>query len=171
VKFVRSVFSTVLATLGAGVLIGGIAVGAFAFSIYLIERAWPSSSEARIIGPREPSLAANFLQNPMSVLVCWTAYDADATYDMRVHRWDFGSVHTEVLHEISLVPCGGKFGTTHFFSADNLYHLELRACVGRTCSDWVPVTQGANHWLQVPCASGGEGCYHANEGGDAQAVR
>lgn len=167
----RSVFGTVLATVGAGVLIGAVAIGAFGMSIYLIERALPSG-EATTTSPTHVSVAPNFLGEPAIVLVCWRAYDPDATYDLLVRHWDFGEEWTELRENVDLVPCGNDFGATHTFSAENLYHLMLRACVDRRCSEWTPVTSGDQHWLQIPCYSAsGEGCYYGNEGSDAQAVR
>jgi hypothetical protein len=172
VKLIQSFFRTLLATVGAGAVIAGFALGAFAASVYLIERAFPSKTEAVVIRPGDTRLAPMFMENPMAVLVCWKSYEKGASYDLLIRHWDFGNEWTEVKEGIDLVPCAGDFGATHIFARDNLYHLELRACVERTCSDWVPVIRDATHWLQVPCNSArGDGCYYADEGGEAKAVR
>lgn len=159
------VLRPILAIIGAVLLIGSIGLGAFFLAMFAIDRAWPTNNTS-VDRPANIGVTTNFLGNARAVFICWEQPDDNATYDILIRHWNLGDEREEVLQGVSPVDCGGAHGWTHAFQADNLYHLELRACVDRRCSEWTPATEGTRFWLQIPCRNdAGNGCYF--RGGDS----
>lgn len=154
-------FRPLLAVAGAILLIGSVGAGAFFVAMMAVERIWPQREPVVIERPANIGITPNFLGNPRAVFICWSSEEEGATFDIRIRQWNMGDEREELRQGVEPLDCGGLYGWSHLFTVDNLYHFDLRACIGRDCSDWVPATPPERYWLQIPCRdTAGQGCYY-----------